>query len=302
MRKFSSGFYQEVLENLYDGVYYVDPHRRITYWNRAAEKITGYSRQEVLGRSCADNLLRHVDDKGVCLCLTACPLAHTIVDGLPRTASVYLHHKDGHRLPVSARVTPLRNGSGHILGAVEVFSENSEKVAALQRLKELEHLAYLDSLTGIANRKYLEIFLDARFNELHRFGWPFGLIFADLDHFKRVNDTRGHLVGDRVLKMVATTLAQSCRSFDLVGRWGGDEFLCVLSHLQKLRDLKVAASRFRGLVENSALLQGDQSLAVTISVGATLVRPEDTLESMTQRVDQLLYRSKHAGRNSLHLG
>jgi len=302
VRKFNSGFYQEVLDNLYDGVYFVDPHRRITFWNKAAENITGYSRQEVLGRSCSDNLLRHVDDKGVCLCLSACPLAHTIGDGLPRTASVYLHHKDGHRLPVSVRVSPLREPSGQIRGAVEVFSDNSERVAALQRLQKLEHLAYLDPLTGIANRKYLEIFLEARFNELKRYGWPFGLLFADIDHFKLVNDTHGHQVGDQMLKMVATTLAQNCRSFDLVARWGGDEFFCVLSHLHKLQELKMSANRFRSLLENSALFLEDQPLTVTMSMGATLVRPEDTLESVTQRVDHLLYLSKDAGRDSLHLG
>ncbi len=69
MEKCGSDFYREVLDNLYDGVYYVDPHRRITFWNKAAENITGYSRQEVLGRKCSDNLLVHVNDQGAGLCL-----------------------------------------------------------------------------------------------------------------------------------------------------------------------------------------------------------------------------------------
>lgn len=300
--KTGSGFYQELLDNLYDGVYYVDRQRRITFWNKAAENITGYSREEVLGQKCSDNLLRHVDDQGVSLCLGSCPLAHTIKDGNSRSASVYLHHKGGHRLPVSVRVTPIRNNTGRIIGAVEVFSDNSEKVAALQRLQELENMAYLDPLTGIANRKYLEIFLEARFNELKRHGWSFGLIFADIDHFKRVNDNCGHQVGDLVLQMVATTLAKNCRSFDLVGRWGGEEFLCVLSHLGKLQELKVIAERFRYLVANSSLRKDDNRITVTISLGATLARPDDSIEALTQRADRLLYRSKNAGRNCLHLG
>jgi diguanylate cyclase (GGDEF)-like protein/PAS domain S-box-containing protein len=300
--KTGSGFYQELLDNLYDGVYYVDRRRRITFWNKAAETITGYSRQEVLGRKCSQNLLRHVDDQGVALCLKACPLVQTIKDGKSRTASIYLHHKDGHRLPVSVRAAPLRDDAGRILGAIEVFSDNSEKVASHQRLKELENLAYLDPLTGIGNHRYLQIFLEARFNELKRHGWSFGLIFADIDHFKAVNDNHGHQVGDLVLKMVATTLAKNCRSFDLVGRWGGEEFLCVLSHLNELRELQVIGERFRHLVANSFLTQDDHRITVTISLGATLARPDDAIEGLIQRADRLLYQSKNAGRNCLHLG
>ncbi len=301
MDQWSSEFYQELLDNLYDGVYCVDGRRRITFWNKAAEAITGYSRQEVLGRPCSDNLLRHINDQGTGLCLRACPLARTIADGQSRTAAVYLHHKDGHRLPVAVRVTPLRNHAGEIIGAVEVFSDNSEKVAALQRLKELENLAYLDPLTGIANRHYLEIFLEARFNELWRLGWSFGLVFADIDHFKEVKDSYGHLAGDLVLQTVAKTWAKNCRSYDLVGRWGGDEFLCVLSHLGKPQKLRMIADRLRHLAENSSVPFNDQPISVTLSLGATLVRSEDTNTSIIERVDRLLYQSKQAGCNCLHL-
>jgi diguanylate cyclase (GGDEF)-like protein/PAS domain S-box-containing protein len=295
-------FYLELLENLYDGVYYVDRRRSITYWNKAAEQITGYSREEVLGKKCSDNLLRHVNDRGDCLCLSACPLAQTIVDGEPRSASAFLHHKNGHRLPVYVHVSPIHNEAGTIIGAVEVFNNNSETVAALQHLKELKDLAYTDPLTNIANRNYLEIFLDARFNELRRYGWSFGLIFADIDHFKRVNDTCGHPVGDLVLQMVANTLAQNCRSFDLVGRWGGEEFLLVLGHLNQLPKLGAIAERLRLLVSHSYIEREPGPLAVTLSMGATLAQPRDTIESLIQRADQLLYQGKSAGRNRLILG
>jgi diguanylate cyclase (GGDEF)-like protein len=221
---------------------------------------------------------------------------------VPRSASVFLHHKDGHRVPVYVRVSPIRNEAGKIIGAVEIFNNNSETVAALQHLKELQDLAYTDPLTTIANRKYLEIFLDARFNELHRFGWSFGLIFADIDHFKRVNDTYGHPVGDQVLKMVANTLAHNCRSFDLVGRWGGEEFLLVLNHIRQLPRLGAIAERLRLLVTHSYLKRDQGPIAVTLSMGATLAQPQDTIESLTQRADQLLYQGKTAGRNCLILG
>ena len=212
MTAYHADFYRDLLDNLYDGVYYVGPDRRITFWNKAVYAITGYSPQEVMGlkvrRQPPPARRQH----------RRLPLPALLPPGRDHQGrpapfvAVYLRHKDGHRLPVAVRVTPLRSPSGEILGAVEIFSDNSEKVAALQRLSELENLAYLDTLTGVANRKYLEIFIDARFNEFERYAWPFGLVFADIDNFKAVNDAYGHLAGDQVLRMVAHTLAQNCRS------------------------------------------------------------------------------------------
>ena len=181
-------------------------------------------RAEVLGKRCADNLLRHVDERGNSLCEGACPLSYTLGDGQLRSASVFLHHKDGHRLPVAIGVAPITDNRQNIIGAVEIFRDNSATVAALEHLKELEDLAYLDALTKIANRTYLENFIVGKFNELRRLGWSFGVIFVDVDQFKQVNDTFGHQTGDLVLKMVAQTLLKNCRSFDLVGRWGEKNF------------------------------------------------------------------------------
>ena len=195
MDDISPNFYATLLDNLYDGVYFVDRERRITFWNKAAERITGFTKAEVLGKRCADNLLRHVDERGNSLCEGACPLSYTLSDGQPRSASVFLHHKDGHRLPVAIGVAPITDHQQNIIGAVEIFRDNSATVAALEHLKELEDLAYLDALTKIANRTYLENFIVGKFNEFRRLGWSFGVIFVDVDQFKQVNDTFGHQRG-----------------------------------------------------------------------------------------------------------
>ena len=94
-----------IVDNLEDGVYFVDPERRITYWNRGAENITGYSADRVVDHRCYDNLLNHVDSSGRVLCFSACPLAQTIRDGQPRESLVWLKHRDGHRKPVRLRAT-----------------------------------------------------------------------------------------------------------------------------------------------------------------------------------------------------
>ena len=299
MDDISPDFYATLLDNLYDGVYFVNRDRQITLWNKAAERITGFSKAEVLGKRCADNLLRHVDNRGNSLCEGACPLSYTLLDGQPRSASVFLHHKDGHRLPVAIGVAPITDNQQNIIGAVEIFRDNSATVAALEHLKELEDLAYLDELTKIANRTYLEHFIVGKFNEFRRLGWSFGVIFVDVDRFKQVNDTFGHQTGDLVLKMVAQTLVKNCRSFDLVGRWGGEEFLCVISKLKDPDQITIIAERLRALVESAWVSLPDCSLHVTISLGATLARLPDSPETLIHRADGLMYRSKAAGRNLL---
>jgi len=112
-------FYRKILDNLYDGVYFVDPERRITYWNKGAERISGFSAVQVKGKCCAENILVHVDDLGNELCKGDCPLAQTLKDGQTREADVYLHHADGHRIPVKIRVAPIIE-NGKVAGATEV--------------------------------------------------------------------------------------------------------------------------------------------------------------------------------------
>ncbi len=116
------GFYKSVLDNLFDGVYFVDSERKITYWNKAAERITGFFEAEVVNLSCYDKILNHVDETGKQLCLNGCPLAEVLKDGNLREADVFLRHKAGHRVPVSIRITPIYDGD-RIVGAVEIFSD-----------------------------------------------------------------------------------------------------------------------------------------------------------------------------------
>jgi len=290
------GFHWSILDRLEDGVYLVDRERRVRYWSPGAERITGYSAREILGKCCADNLLRHVDADGRLLCLDGCPLAGVIADGRPRSADVFVHHKHGHRVPVHVYGAPIYDWQGNILGAFETFSDRTQQVAAVERIRTLEADAYLDALTGIPNRRYLEQALQSRLVELHRGGLPFGLILGDVDHFKRFNDTYGHKAGDEVLKMVAQTLRHSCRTYDLPGRWGGEEFVVLAGH-GSADNVQALAARLVAMTEHSMLIHDDQMLHVTISLGATVARADDSADSLLARADGLLYKSKSAGRN-----
>lgn len=289
-------FYRSLLDNLSDGVYLVDRQRRIVYWNRGAERLTGYSAAEVVGRECAAGVLCHVDEGGHLLCpAETCPAEEVMRAGRTMERRVFLHHRDGHRVPVYTRIAPLRDGAGQVTGALEVFSDDSATLAAAEQIRRLEEASLLDPLTGVGNRRFAGLELANQLAKLQRYGWSFGVIFLDVDGFKAINDTHGHETGDAVLSMVARTIAGAVRAFDVVCRWGGEEFVVVLSNLSA-RDLLTRAEQIRRLVEQSALVR-PSVVGVTVSAGATMAREDDTPESLVARADALMYVAKRAGRN-----
>ncbi len=149
----SDGVRESLLENLIDGVYFVDRDRRIMYWNRGAERIAGFTRDEVLGRRCADGILEHCDESGRILCGERCPLLATINDGRLREVHVYLQHKDGHRKPVCICASPIRDASGAIVGAVESFNEEIGFGHSRQPAAHSTDASTTDPLTGVENRR-----------------------------------------------------------------------------------------------------------------------------------------------------
>jgi diguanylate cyclase (GGDEF)-like protein/PAS domain S-box-containing protein len=293
--------YEKILENLHDGLYLVDRDRVVTYWNKAAEQISGFTANEIVGKSCSDNILTHVDSDGNNLCTGMCPLAATIGDGKPREAEVYMHHKDGHRIPVSIRVSSLTDRDGNIIGGIELFANISHQAANELKIKELEKLALLDNLTQLPNRNYIGREIQSRYKVKIRYNVPFGILFIDIDHFKKFNDTYGHDVGDDVLKFVAKTFIANARPFDLYGRWGGEEFIGIIHNVNG-QGLKLLGNRLRKLIENSYIIRENGKLYVTISIGATLINKDDTIDGLIKRADTLMYKSKAAGRNCLTIG
>jgi diguanylate cyclase (GGDEF)-like protein len=140
-----------------------------------------------------------------------------------------------------------------------------------------------------------------RCEEQKRFGIHFGVLFMDIDHFKGFNDTYGHDIGDRVLKLVATTLVNKSRPFDVFGRWGGEEFIGIIRNVTH-QQLEHIGNRLRVLVKSSYVTLENYKLQVSVSVGATLVRENDSMDTLLKRADTLLYESKRKGRNRLTIG
>jgi diguanylate cyclase (GGDEF)-like protein/PAS domain S-box-containing protein len=290
-------FYENLLNNLYDGVYFVDTSRIVTIWNKGAERISGYLADEVIGKGCFDNILRHIDEQGTQLCVNGCPLHKTLTDGKIRESNIYLHHKLGHRVPVSVRVSPIYDDQKKIIGAVEIFSDNSNRLSILEELEKIKKEAYIDSLTKIANRKFIEISLKRSFDSFKNYKVPFGIIFYDIDHFKKFNDTYGHNLGDQVLTMTAKSSSNAIRVMDTLGCWGGEEFIIIAPNINQQALISIT-KRLKILIENSWITHENENLKVTVSIGATLAYKNDTFESIIERADQMMYKSKKAGRNT----
>jgi len=165
-----------------------------------------------------------------------------------------------------------------------------------RRVDELELDVFRDTLTGAGNRKLLEIKIKSAIAEYHQHQIPFGLLFLDIDHFKAINDAYGHREGDLVLQNTAKNMTSHLRGTDICGRWGGEEFIAILYNINP-KSLSRIAEKLRIMIANSAISINEEKISVTVSIGATLVYAEDTMEDIIERADHLMYQSKQNGRN-----
>lgn len=285
-----------VLDAIFDGLYFVDAQRQIREWNAGAVALTGFSRDEVQHRRCADNILVHVDENGNELCRNGCPLQKTLLDGQVREARVLLRHKQGYRVPVLVRTVAVRDSNSNIIGAVETFREVGDADQWRKRISELERAAYLDALTDIPNRRFLEAQLERLLREFRATGDSFAVLLIDLDSFKLVNDNYGHDVGDHVICNVAKTLSSSLRGRDVLGRWGGDEFMMLLSATNR-EQCAAIAERARILTAQTAAPTDSDYVRTTISIGGAVASRDETVEHLIKKADEQLYLSKNRGRN-----
>lgn len=287
--------YKAIISNMQDGAYFVDKNRKILFWNEAAEKITGYKAEEIIGKECPESKLNHIDEDGRPLCQIGCPLFATNIDGKQRQERVFVRHKDGHRIPIRVNIFPIKKDD-EILGSIELFTQDSPSKYNDDLISKLSGIAMHDNLTTLPNRRYLESYLNYKLSQFSHFGQNFALVFADIDHFFTFNNQYGHIVGDLVLTNIASSIKADMRKNDLVGRWGGEEFLGIYE-IKNDYEASIIAEKLRKLIENTEINHQDERLHVTISVGVTTPKIDDTIESIIERADKLMYKAKEKGRN-----
>ena len=169
-----------------------------------------------------------------------------------------------------------------------------------KKLEESEAKALVDALTNVLNRNAYNMKIGELVHEYKRYKEEWALLVLDIDHFKKFNDTYGHKTGDKVLKSVAATVSNSIRVSDHIFRYGGEEFVVILSRINK-ETTKTLSEKIRREVERDYFVDGDNELKVTMSIGAAIITPEDTEASLFERADKALYQAKQNGRNQILL-
>lgn len=286
-----------ILDSISDGVYVTSEDRRIVYWNKGAERITGFTAEQVVGSHCHDNILMHTDIDGRQLCFSGCPLAECMRTGVPgMVREVLLERADGMRLAVYVKTATFES-NGKTYG-VEVFGE-LEGLAGKDLAAQVQHLtdaSITDPLSGLFNRRYLDTVLEQRFCMFQQLGRRYGVVMLDVDDFKSINDTLGHAAGDDAIRFVSDVLSGNARKMDTVARYGGDEFVVVCS-VADADELEAYCTRLAALVGGSHFARAHEAgLSLTISVGGALVDALDqAAASVMQRADSAMYEAKGSG-------
>jgi len=289
-----------VLDQVGDAVVWLDKDRKIVYWNKAAELISGREGASVMGRACFEEPALFVDFGGVNVCRDKCPVAMALKDGAPRSLDVYLQHKQGFRTPVSLRIVPVFKDDGEIIGAVETFTGTAPKVTLPLGLTDLEKMGLVEPETGIPSKQYLDMTLATRLEEFQKYGLSFGLIYVDIDNYNKILEKHGRFNASKIVRTVARTLHKNIRFFDIVGRLNTEEFLIILLNIDEGR-LDIVANKLRLLVAESYITTETGMLNATVSMGASLVLRYDTVESLIKRAEQLMMHSKWLGKNRVSM-
>ena len=178
--------------------------------------------------------------------------------------------------------------------------DNRALISSQNKTIQFEHQASVDALTGIHNRRWMSEAFPRALLRCSLSKLPVAIMIADIDFFKRVNDTYGHLVGDATLRTVSECMAKNLRPFDLLVRYGGEEFAVLLPDTGR-KEAVIVAERLRTVVADSKIQGDDVSFHVTSSIGVTLARDEVTLETLLGEADRALYRAKKLGRNRVEI-
>jgi diguanylate cyclase (GGDEF)-like protein/PAS domain S-box-containing protein len=285
------------LDSIGEGVLRTDVHGNVIYLNKMAEQLIGWRRQEVIGRPVADvvRIIDGVSRAAVTNVVEIVMQEHKTPTVAMNCMNYLLVPHDGPECEIEVRVTPTHNQDREITGAVVTFQDVS---AARAKSLEMSHLAEHDFLTDLPNRMLFNDRLTQAIALAVRQDKQLAVMFVDLDHFKKINDSLGHEIGDKLLKSVATRLVSCVRRTDTVSRIGGDEFVILLSQVEHGEDAAVSARKILRALAEPHLID-NKSLDINVSIGVSTY-PTDgpNAESLMNKADTAMYEAKQLGRNN----
>lgn len=283
---------QVTLESIGDAVVAVDAEEKIVYMNRVACDMTGWPLEHAIGRNMHEVVCIHDAETGD---PAPAPLDRAMRDDkvLGLALNSLLVRRDGYTSAIEDSAAPIHDRAGRVIGGVMVFHDVSESRAMALKMS---HLAQHDYLTDLPNRILLQDRLTQAMLHSQRAGTALATLFIDLDHFKRINDSLGHHVGDRLLQQVAARLRQVVRGDDTVSRQGGDEFVILLDRLKQQGDAARVAEKVIAALDQVFEVE-EHHLYVSCSIGIAIY-PHDGMDppSLMRSADAAMYHAKKSGR------
>ncbi len=278
-----------IAEECDEAIIGIGPGEVIEIWNHAAGELFGWEEKEALGSSMS--MLVPPDRQLEASELLSRAWAGEVI----RRVETVRVCKQGSRVEVSVSLAPLRDRAGHVTGVSQVIRDITQQKASE---RALAYQAMHDHLTGLPNRSLLEDRMGHALERCRREGQNIGVMFFDLDHFKTVNDTAGHDIGDKLLRAVAARLRQSVRSVDTVARMGGDEFVVLVEDISDDAQLDVVVSHIMGSFTEPVVL-ADRQLWVSVSAGVVSGGPSSTVAQLLSQADAAMYQAKGRARGSV---
>ena len=290
-------FESKLIENMHHGVVFVDAQRRILQWNTGCERLTGIAADAALGRQWTPSMLQMVDQQGITIEDDDCPVALSVSAGTQVMGRVDIVGRSGRRLKVNVQITPVTDKRGTPWGATLLLQDASSEASLEERCQTLHAEMTRDPLTQVANRaefdRTLVLFVDAH----QETDLPCSLIMADIDHFKKINDTFGHQAGDEAIVSFAKLLKSMCRAGDVVARYGGEEFAVLCADCDNATAATRAEQIRKRLAETTHAVLGNHSF--TASFGVSQLQAGDKPETLLRRSDRALLQAKEQGRNQV---
>lgn len=280
-----------IINRVDEGLCIINRNKKIIMWNKAAEKLTGYKHDEVVDSKCSDSLVVHLDERGNDICTNSCPLTEVIKDKKTKSATVYLHHKNGHQIPVKVKYRPIINDEGIVTGIVENFSVINDNREESLNSKMCQISLY--------DKDYISAELKQIFKNKSVIK-NCGVIRFDVDNLSYINIQYGEKVGTKILKIISENIFTNSSSTDIYGRWYDDELLGIIHNVDQ-KTLYKHAEKIRVAVENSFLNVKGEKVSVTLSVGGTIMRKSDYMLTMMERISKLLYNSRESGGNCTNI-
>ncbi len=293
----SNFFHKTLLENMQDGVIFVDARAEIKLWSHAVESMTGIGSSAVTGRTWVPAMLQLTDIFGQPITADNCPLQSCLTSGKKLAGEYKLSGRSGREIKTELTFVPAKSADGSLQGAVILLHDASVQLDLQRQLKDLHAYSMLDPLTQVANRAEFERVLDQFVHAKHGSDFKCSLIVCDIDFFKSINDKYNHHIGDQALISFAQLLKKFVRSKDLVARYGGEEFviLCgdcdLVSAVERAEEIRVTLTK-----TPQQMLNGK---CITASFGVAELLKSDSATDFFVRADTALLKAKELGRNQV---